>query len=108
MLKNIDYVLTYRAKMNEAPKDVVRLEWCKPKDVKGRKERYQDLIEKEKKEYYGAVLPMSEKEKAAQKEQEPKTEKRKKKKKVKAPKNTQEVLQEEDTLKEGFQWSDEE
>lgn len=136
--RHSEFTARARSSLNEAPKDVKRLEILKPPSEKNMKERYDASIAKEKR-LQSAVQPrISKKALAAAEEQSKKMrqeqqeaykaemaksedeeqENKKKKKKKKKTKALPEAnkfdlenvssLQEEDKVKEGVDWSDDE
>jgi len=126
---NIEFILKARSSLSESPKDVTTLECCKPIEVKNRTQRYKDLIEKEKKEFVllssqNPSKPVDSTNTAAKddvanvhankktKKEKKKSVKTKRKKESEEPTlsatDDMEALQEEDTLKAGLDWSDNE
>ena len=112
-----DSAVQARSKLNEAPKDVQRLEFLRPASEKTMRERYDESAEKEQRALDAArsvaPKPKTQEQDNAQKDEVDETKKRKKKAKVQrdkasgAVKADSTVLEQEDTLYEGIDWSDE-
>lgn len=126
---NIEFILKARTSLSDSPKDVTTLECCKPIEVKNRTQRYKDLIDKEKKEFIllssqNTLKPADNTNttakndaanvntaKKAKKEKKKPAKTKSKKESMEptlSPTDEMEVLKEEDTLKAGLDWSDNE
>lgn len=124
---NIEFILKARTTLAESPKDVKTLECCKPIEVKNRTLRYKDLIDKEKKEFIllssqntskpadnkditkkddAAIVNTTKKDNKEKKK--PVKSKKERKEPILSATDEMEILQEEDTLKAGLDWSDNE
>merc|ERR1719343_1624629 len=87
---NIEFILKARSNLSESPREINALEACKPVEIKSRVLRYKDLIKEDK------VKTKKEKKKKAKKEE------------VKVTEEKGDVLEQEDTLTAGLDWSDNE
>ena len=115
------FAVQARSKLQEAPRDVKRLECLKPVAVKSMRERHEASIQKEQKSLDASrsqsVLKTSDQQKKSADETGT-TGGSSKQKTTKKPKNSKEtsnwteaddsVLQQKDSLQEGIDWSDEE
>ena len=109
---NIGFILKARSNLSESLRKVNALEACKPVEIKSRILRYKDLIKKEKKELVVLTEKLEKKDEKEVKEDKVKTKKEKKKKakkeEVKVTEEKGDVLEQEDTLTAGLDWSDNE